>query len=132
MPASPASGRALLSRALRRRLRLLLPGVASLSVWQVCEALVPVVIGAVVDVAVIPRSLPLLAVSIAAIALLFTVLSFGYRFGARLCNAAREHEAHALRVEVSHAALTSPALPPDRASDRQSRRRNSSHVATSY
>ena len=116
MPAPPSSGRTLLSRALVRRLRLLLPGVASLSVWQVCEALVPVVIGAVVDIAIIPRSLPMLAVSIAGIALLFTVLSYGYRFGARLCNAAREHESHALRVEVSHAALTSPDLPPDRAS----------------
>lgn len=116
MPTPPSSGRTLLSRALGRRLRLLLPGVASLSVWQVCEALVPVVIGAVVDIAVIPRSLPMLAVSIAGIALLFTVLSFGYRFGARLCNAAREHEAHALRVEVSHAALTVPDLPQDRAS----------------
>ncbi len=116
MPTPPSSGRTLLTRALRRRLRLLLPGVASLSVWQVCEALVPVVIGAVVDLAVIPRSVPMLVASIAGIALLFTVLSFGYRFGARLCNAAREHEAHALRVEVAHAALTSPDLPPDRAS----------------
>ncbi|SMY11565.1 ABC transporter transmembrane domain-containing protein [Brevibacterium jeotgali] len=116
MPAPPSSGRTLLSRALGRRLRLLLPGVASLSVWQVCEALVPVAIGVVVDIAIIPRSLPMLAVAVAGIALLFTVLSFGYRFGARLCNAAREHEAHALRVEVSHAALTSPDLPPDRAS----------------
>ncbi|MGO1607670.1 MAG: ABC transporter transmembrane domain-containing protein, partial [Brevibacterium yomogidense] len=68
MPAPPSSGRTLLSRALVRRLRLLLPGVASLSVWQVCEALVPVVIGAVVDIAIIPRSLPMLAVSIAGIA----------------------------------------------------------------
>lgn len=112
----PSSGTGLLLRALRRRLRLLLPGVASLSLWQVCEALVPVAIGVVVDVAIIPRSLPLLVASVAGIALLFTVLSYGYRFGARLCNAAREEEAHHLRVAVSRAALTAPGLPPARAS----------------
>ena len=116
MPLTPSSGAALLRRAARRRLRLLVPGVIAMSLWQVCEALVPVAIGIVVDVAIIPLSFPLLAVSIAGLLLLFTVLSYGYRFGARWCNAAREHEAHALRVEITHAALTSANLPADRAS----------------
>nr|WP_275902162.1 ABC transporter ATP-binding protein [Brevibacterium zhoupengii] len=106
----------LLRRAVRRRLGILLPGVITMSLWQVCEAFVPVAIGIVVDVAIIPLSLPMLLVSVLGIALLFTVLSLGYRFGARLCNSAREHEAHALRVEITHAALTSANLPPDRAS----------------
>lgn len=106
----------LLRRAARRRLRLLVPGAITLSLWQVCEALVPVAIGIVVDVAIIPLSVPALIVSIVGIGLLFTVLSLGYRFGARFCNSAREHEAHALRVEITHAALTSANLPPDRAS----------------
>src|SRR5699024_801419 len=87
-----------------------------LSLWQVCEALVPVAIGIVVDRAIIPLSWPMLIVSIIGIGALFTVLSLGYRFGARSCNAAREHEAHALRVEITHAALTSANLPADRAS----------------
>lgn len=116
MPQTPSSGSMLLRRAVRRRLGFLLPGVITMSLWQVCEALVPVAIGIVVDVAIIPLSLPMLLVSILGIALLFTVLSLGYRFGARLCNSAREHEAHALRVEITHAALTSANLPPDRAS----------------
>ena len=106
----------LLRRAARRRLSLLIPGAITLSMWQVCEALVPVAIGIVVDRAIIPLSLPMLAVSIIGIGLLFTVLSLGYRFGARFCNTAREHEAHALRVEITHAALTSANLPPERAS----------------
>ncbi|GAA1927852.1 ABC transporter ATP-binding protein [Brevibacterium antiquum] len=106
----------LLRRAARRRLGLLVPGAITLSLWQVCEALVPVAIGIVVDRAIIPLSLPTLAVSIIGIGLLFTVLSLGYRFGSRFCNSAREHEAHALRVEITHAALTSANLPPDRAS----------------
>lgn len=116
MPQTPSSGSMLLRRAVRRRLGLLFPGVITMSLWQVCEALVPVAIGIVVDVAIIPLSLPMLLVSIIGIGLLFTVLSLGYRFGARLCNSAREHEAHALRVEITHAALTSANLPPDRAS----------------
>nr|WP_209044375.1 ABC transporter ATP-binding protein [Brevibacterium marinum] len=87
-----------------------------MSIWQVCEAIVPVAIGIVVDAAIIPLSLPMLIASIIGIGLLFTLLSLGYRFGARFCNAAREHEAHALRVELTHAALTSANLPPDRAS----------------
>src|SRR5699024_11135675 len=87
-----------------------------LSLWQVCEALVPVAIGIVVDRAIIPLSWTMLIVSIIGIGALFTVLSLGYRFGARSCNAAREREAHALRVEITHAALTSAHLPADRAS----------------
>ena len=75
MTTPPPTGSGLLVRALRRRLRLLLPGVASLSVWQVCEALVPVAIGVVVDVAVIPLSVPMLVASIAGIAALFVSLT---------------------------------------------------------
>lgn len=84
--------------------------------WQVCEALVPVAIGIIVDRAIIPLSIPMLIISIIGLGLLFTVLSLGYRFGSRFCNSAREHEAHALRVEITHAALTSASLPPERAS----------------
>ncbi|WP_228282728.1 ABC transporter transmembrane domain-containing protein [Brevibacterium atlanticum] len=116
MPTIPSSGSTLLRRAARRRLSLLIPGAITLSMWQVCEALVPVAIGIVVDRAIIPLSWPMLIVSIIGVGLLFTVLSLGYRFGSRFCNAAREHEAHALRVEITHAALTSANLPADRAS----------------
>ncbi|SMX84952.1 MULTISPECIES: ABC transporter transmembrane domain-containing protein [unclassified Brevibacterium] len=116
MSQTPTSGSLLLRRAARRRLGLLLPGVITMSLWQVCEALVPVAIGIIVDRAIIPLSLPMLIVSIIGLGLLFTVLSLGYRFGARFCNSAREHEAHALRVEITHAALTSANLPSDRAS----------------
>lgn len=116
VPTIPSSGSTLLRRAARRRLSLLIPGAITLSMWQVCEALVPVAIGIVVDRAIIPLSWPMLIVSIIGVGLLFTVLSLGYRFGSRFCNAAREHEAHALRVEITHAALTSANLPADRAS----------------
>ncbi|MGO1909516.1 MAG: ABC transporter transmembrane domain-containing protein [Brevibacterium linens] len=116
MPKIPETGAQLLRRAARRRIRPLLGGAGALSVWQVCEALVPVAIGFIVDRAIIPLSIPALVISIIGLGLLFTVLSLGYRFGARLCNSAREHEAHALRVEITHAALTAPSLPADRTS----------------
>ncbi|MGC3022608.1 ABC transporter transmembrane domain-containing protein [Brevibacterium sp. FAM 24630] len=116
MPKTPSTGSILLRRAARRRLRLLVSGAITLSMWQVCEALVPVAIGIIVDRAIIPLSIPALILSIIGLGLLFTILSLGYRFGSRFCNAAREHEAHALRVEITHAALTSATLPADRAS----------------
>ncbi|UZD62854.1 ABC transporter transmembrane domain-containing protein [Brevibacterium sp. JSBI002] len=116
MPKTPETGAQILRRAARRRIRPLLGGAGALSVWQVCEALVPVAIGFIVDRAIIPLSIPALVISIIGLGLLFTVLSLGYRFGARLCNSAREHEAHALRVEITHAALTAPSLPTDRTS----------------
>ena len=116
MPTIPSSGSLLLRRAARRRLSRLVPGAITLSLWQVCEALVPVAIGIIVDRAIIPLSIPALVISIIGLGLLFTVLSLGYRFGARLCNAAREEEAHALRVEITHAALTASNLPDDRTS----------------
>ena len=116
MPKTPETGAQILRRAARRRIRPLLGGAGALSIWQVCEALVPVAIGIIVDRAIIPLSIPALIVSIIGLGLLFTVLSLGYRFGARLCNSAREHEAHALRAEITHAALTAPSLPADRTS----------------
>ncbi|MGM0700598.1 MAG: ABC transporter transmembrane domain-containing protein [Actinomycetota bacterium] len=116
MPKTPETGAQMLRRAARRRIRPLLGGAGALSIWQVCEALVPVAIGIIVDRAIIPLSIPALVISIMGLGLLFTVLSLGYRFGARLCNSAREHEAHALRVEITHAALTAPSLPADRTS----------------
>lgn len=116
MPKTPETGAQILRRAANRRIRPLLGGAGALSIWQVCEALVPVAIGIIVDRAIIPLSIPALIISIIGLGLLFTVLSLGYRFGARLCNTAREHEAHALRVEITHAALTATGLPADRTS----------------
>lgn len=110
MPTSPTSG-SLLRRALGRRLRFVIPGLLLMSTWQLCEALVPISIGLVVDHAIVPRDRTALLVSVLGILLLFTVLSFAYRFGARRMNTALQLEAHDLRVEVArHALLTRGAL----------------------
>lgn len=110
MPTSPTSG-SLLRRAIGRRLRFVVPGLLLMSTWQLCEALVPISIGLVVDHAIVPRDRTALLLSIVGILLLFTVLSFAYRLGARRMNTALQLEAHDLRVEVArHALLTRGSL----------------------
>lgn len=110
MPTSPTSG-SLLRRAVGRRLRFVIPGLVLMSAWQLCEALVPISIGLIVDHAIVPRDRTALLLSIVGLLALFTVLSFAYRFGARRMNTALQLEAHDLRVEVArHALLTRGAL----------------------
>jgi len=77
-----------------------------MTLWQVCEALVPIAIGVIVDKAIIPLDRRALVVSVLGLIALFTVLSLGYRFGARLSNRALQDEAHDLRVEVTRVPLT--------------------------
>lgn len=102
---SASTGGAILTRSLRRQWRLSLFGAVFLALWQLSEALVPVVIGLVVDHAVLPLDLRALVVGLAGMILLFVVLSFSYRFGARALNKAVAREGHALRVEVATHAL---------------------------
>ncbi|MFC0247416.1 ABC transporter transmembrane domain-containing protein [Citricoccus parietis] len=81
-----------------------------MTLWQVCEAFVPIAIGIIVDVAIVPLDGRAMLLSLLGIAALFTVLSLGYRFGARLANTALHQEAHALRVEVAEVPLASGAV----------------------
>ncbi|MDR6120024.1 putative ABC transport system ATP-binding protein [Aeromicrobium sp. SORGH_AS981] len=98
---APATAGALLRRALRRNGRDLGRGYPLLTLWQLSETLVPVVIGLVVDQAVDGGSLGDLAWTLGVLVALFVVLSNGYRFGARYIKQGIEREAHALRVEVA-------------------------------
>lgn len=81
-----------------------------MTLWQVCEAFVPIAIGIIVDVAIVPVDGTAMVLGLLGIGLLFTVLSLSYRFGARLANTALHQEAHALRVEVAEVPLTSGAV----------------------
>lgn len=58
----------------------------------------PVLIGIIVDRAVATGSIPQILLWVAALAVLFVVLTVVYRFGARLLMAAIAHEGHLLRV----------------------------------
>ncbi|MGM7671284.1 ABC transporter transmembrane domain-containing protein [Microbacterium sp. A93] len=103
----PATAGALLWRSLRRRRNLMAGSLTLMTLWQVCEAFVPIAIGVIVDVAIVPLDGTAMILSLVGIGLLFTVLSLGYRFGSRLANTALQEEAHALRVEVAEVPLTS-------------------------
>lgn len=97
---APTSAVALYRRTVCRQRGRVLTCVGLLSTWHVCEALVPVIIGLVVDDAVATGDGQRLLLWFGVLALLFLVLSSGYRFGSRAGYAAAQHESHLLRGEV--------------------------------
>ncbi|ROO60195.1 putative ABC transport system ATP-binding protein [Micromonospora sp. Llam0] len=102
---APLTAARLLWRTLRRHRGRLTAGVVLLSLHQAAEAAVPLAIGLIVEQAVATGDWTALAVSVAALAALFTVLTFAWRFGARLTETAVHRETHQLRVEVAGRAL---------------------------
>ncbi|WP_433829930.1 ABC transporter ATP-binding protein [Actinoplanes sp. CA-015351] len=97
--------RSLLLRAIKRHRGRLAGGVALLCLHQATEALVPVVIGLVIDRAVATSDIGALVLTLAGLTVLFTVLAMAWRFGSRLSYGAAEREAHLLRVEIAERAL---------------------------
>lgn len=67
---------------------------------QVCEAMVPVVIGVIIDEAVATGSSGALLRWLLVLAALFFVLSNCYRISARITDGASEHAAHRIRLEL--------------------------------
>ena len=70
-------------------------------VHQFCETMVPVAIGLIVGRAIDTGDGRAMIISLIALAGLFVVLSYAYRFGARIIVVAIEREAHMMRVEVA-------------------------------
>src|SRR5262249_10530343 len=68
---------------------------------QICETLVPIMIGVIVDRAVATGERGSLALWVGALAVLFLVLTTAYRLGARQLMASIAEEAHPLRLEGS-------------------------------
>jgi putative ABC transport system ATP-binding protein len=97
----PATGARLLARSLRRHRGRLSAGFGLIMVWQLCETLVPVVIGFIIDRGIARQDGPDFVLAVLGLAVLFFVLSNGYRFGSRLVVRSQEEEAHALRTEVA-------------------------------
>nr|WP_237448491.1 ABC transporter ATP-binding protein [Nocardioides flavescens] len=106
--------RGLLLRATRRQGRWLAGSLGLITLWQVCEALVPVAIGITVDRAVATGDVSELVWCAVGICVLFAVLSYSYRFGARLGFRGVQEETHALRTEVTAAVLRPEGLRSDR------------------
>ncbi|GGT06393.1 multidrug ABC transporter ATP-binding protein [Streptomyces kurssanovii] len=67
---------------------------------QACEAMVPVVIGVIIDEAVATGSSGALLARLGMLAALFLVLSTCYRTAARITDAAGEHAAHRIRLDL--------------------------------
>ncbi len=94
------SGRDVLRCSLAGQRRELAIGSVLGASHQAAEALVPVVIGLVVDRAVGRSDGGLLLWWLAALAALYVVLSYSFRFGARAWERAAEKAAHTLRVQL--------------------------------
>nr|WP_296066248.1 ABC transporter ATP-binding protein [uncultured Actinoplanes sp.] len=96
-----ASRPAILRRAVVRHRWRLVTGSLLAGVHQGCQALVPIVIGVIVDHAVATGSTARLLVWTGALAGLFLLLTCAYRIGARQLMRAIADEAHRLRLEVA-------------------------------
>ena len=104
-PAPPGTAWALLRRTGRRYAGRLASSYLFLAVWATSEALVPVVIGAVVDRGIGTGDVGAFLRWTAVLGGLMVVLTLGYRIGAAISVRATQAESHALRVEVSAHAL---------------------------
>ncbi|MGW1209331.1 ABC transporter ATP-binding protein [Streptomyces sp. NPDC002499] len=95
-----SSGRDVLRRSLRGQARRLAYACTLGAFHQVGEALVPVLIGVVVDQAVARRDGGLLALWLGVLAVVYVMLSWSFRLGAGAGERAAEETAHELRVAL--------------------------------
>ena len=94
-----------LRTTLRRQWRLVTAAGLLAASHQAGEALVPVVIGVVIDRAVATGDVDALLVWLAVLAVVFVVLSFSYRFAARTAERAAELAAHGVRLDLTRRVL---------------------------
>ncbi|MEU6615139.1 ABC transporter ATP-binding protein [Streptomyces parvus] len=95
-----SAGRGVIRRAVAGQRRDVAVGSVLGACHQIGEALVPVLIGLIVDRAVVRPDGGALAIWLLVLAVVYTLLSFGFRFGARAGERAAEQAAHALRLDV--------------------------------
>ncbi|MER5888718.1 ABC transporter ATP-binding protein [Streptomyces sp. NPDC001941] len=94
------SGRDVIRRAVRGQRGDVVAGSLLGSAHQLCEALVPVLIGVVVDRAVARPDAGALGAWLVVLALVYAVLSYGFRFGAKAGERAAEQAGHELRMDL--------------------------------
>lgn len=102
---SAMTPRRFLARVVLSAWRLSLPAAVLAVAWQVGESLVPIVMGVAIDRALATGDAAQLALWLAALALVFLVLSLSYRFSAQLTALAIEQVQHRLRVTLSRTVL---------------------------
>jgi len=100
-----ATGRSVLRSAIHGQRRFVAGAAALAAGHQGCEALVPVIIGVVIDTAVSSGSLPRLLTWLGILAVIFLVLSLAYRFAERNAQRAGEQAAHELRLKLTRRVL---------------------------
>ncbi|MFF7253519.1 ABC transporter ATP-binding protein [Streptomyces microflavus] len=94
------SGRGVIRRAVKGQRRDVVVGSLLGAAHQTGEALVPVLIGLIVDRAVVRPDGGALAAWLVVLAVVYAMLSYGFRFGARAGERAAEQAAHQLRLDV--------------------------------
>ncbi|MET9975145.1 ABC transporter ATP-binding protein [Streptomyces microflavus] len=94
------SGRGVIRRAVAGQRRDVVVGSLLGAAHQTGEALVPVLIGLIVDRAVVRPDGGALAAWLVVLAVVYAMLSYGFRFGARAGERAAEQAAHQLRLDV--------------------------------
>ncbi|MET7293057.1 ABC transporter ATP-binding protein [Streptomyces griseoloalbus] len=100
MPAGGPTGGHVLRGAIRGRRRSVVAASLLGMGHQTCEALVPVVVGVIIDEAVAKGSSGTLMRLLVLLAVIFLVLSTCYRVGARITEAAGEQATHRLRLDL--------------------------------
>lgn len=112
-PLPSTTPRGLVWRVMWRTRRFALPAAASSVVHQICETLVPVIMGRAIDTAVVDGDVQGLLVWLALLALNFVLLAQVVRFGAWYGQLGMETMQHQLRMRVT-ARLLHPRARTDR------------------
>lgn len=97
----PRTGLRLIWRGITRHRREVMLGFPLIVLWHLCETLVPVVIGVVIDQGVSGADTPRFIASLGLVVAVFLVLATSYRFGSRHLVRAIEDEGHRLRTEIA-------------------------------
>ncbi|MFC9253121.1 ABC transporter ATP-binding protein [Amycolatopsis thailandensis] len=105
MPATATTSRSVLRQAISGQRRQVTLASVLAAGHQGGEALVPVIIGVVIDQAVDGGSAGTLAFWLAVLGVVFAGLSYSYRFAARAAEGASLRAAHDLRIAISRRVL---------------------------
>ena len=100
MGAGELSGRDVWTRSVKGQVRRVALGSALGSVHQLGEALVPVLIGVVIDQAVAGQNAGRLALWLGVLAVMYVTLSWSFRLGAKAGERSAEEAAHTLRLAI--------------------------------
>ncbi|MFJ9340519.1 ABC transporter ATP-binding protein [Streptomyces sp. NPDC101733] len=102
---SHRAGSDILRTAIRRNVGAMVWGTVLMGLYQAGETAFPIALGLIVEHTMQDRSPGSLALSVAALAVIITVVSLSWRFGMRILQKANTTEAHRWRVRVAACGL---------------------------